>query len=88
MSDRTDQFAVLQDRRAAHSLNDSACFLNELAVRDSHDHAVFGILLASTLTIIPLHYDGARDVIACLIAAMIGALAAYWSAKIQPVENT
>ncbi len=51
-------------------------------------HAVFGILLASTLTIIPLHYDGARDVIACLIAAMIGALAAYWSAKIQPAENT
>ena len=47
-------------------------------------HAVFGIVLASTLTIVPLHYDGARDVLTCLLAAVLGALAAYFSAKLQP----
>ena len=38
-------------------------------------HAVFGIVLASTVVIIPLHYDGARDVLLCLLAAALGALA-------------
>ena len=50
-------------------------------------HAVFGIVLASTLTIVPLHYDGVRDVLTCLLAAALGAFAAYFSAKIQPAEN-
>ena len=50
-------------------------------------HAVFGIVLASTVVIIPLHYDGARDVLLCLLAAALGALAAYLSAKLQPKED-
>ena len=50
-------------------------------------HAVFGIVLASTVVIIPLHYDGARDVLTCLLAAALGALAAYLSAKLQPKED-
>ena len=50
-------------------------------------HAVFGIVLASTVVIIPLHYDGARDVLTCLLAGALGALAAYLSAKLQPKED-
>ena len=50
-------------------------------------HAVFGIVLASTVVIIPLHYDGARDALLCLLAAALGALAAYLSAKLQPKED-
>lgn len=50
-------------------------------------HAVFGIVLASTVVIVPLHYDGARDVLTCLLAAVLGAAAAYFSARIQPAEN-
>ena len=38
-------------------------------------HAVFGIVLASTVVIIPLHYDGARDALLCLLAAALGAAA-------------
>ena len=49
--------------------------------------AVFGIVLASTVVIIPLHYDGARDALLCLLAAALGALAAYLSAKLQPKED-
>ena len=50
-------------------------------------HAVFGIVLASTVVIIPLHYDGVRDALLCLLAAALGALAAYLSAKLQPKED-
>ena len=50
-------------------------------------HAVFGIVLASTVVIIPLRYDGARDALLCLLAAALGALAAYLSAKLQPKED-
>lgn len=50
-------------------------------------HAVFGIVLASTVVIIPLYYDGARDALLCLLAAALGALAAYLSAKLQPKED-
>ena len=50
-------------------------------------HAVFGIVLASTVVIIPLHYDGSRDVLTCLLAAALGALAAYFSARIKPAEE-
>lgn len=49
-------------------------------------HGVFGIVLASTLTIVPLHYDGARDALLCLLFALLGAAAAYLSAKVQPSE--
>ena len=48
---------------------------------------MFGIVLASTVVIIPLHYDGARDALLCLLAAALGALAAYLSAKLQPKED-
>lgn len=51
-------------------------------------HAVFGIVLASTLTIIPLSYDGAKDAALCLMCAALGAVCAYLSAKIQPAEET
>ena len=50
-------------------------------------HAVFGIVLASTVVIVPLHYDGARDALACLLAAALGALAAYFSARLQPAKD-
>ena len=50
-------------------------------------HAVFGIVLASTVVIIPLRYDGARDALLCLLAAALGAFAAYLSAKLQPKED-
>ena len=32
-------------------------------------------------------YDGARDALLCLLAAALGALAAYLSAKLQPKED-
>lgn len=50
-------------------------------------HGVFGIVLASTLVIIPLSYDGARDAALCLLFAVLGALAAYLSAKIHPADD-
>ena len=50
-------------------------------------HAVFGVVLSSTLTIIPLQYSGMRDALTCLLFAVIGALAAYFSAKLQPTEK-
>lgn len=49
-------------------------------------HAVFGIVLASTIVIVPLHYDGVRDALFCLLLAAVGAVIAYLSAKIQPSE--
>ena len=42
-------------------------------------HAVFGIVLASTVVIIPLRYDGARDALLCLLAAALGALAVLFA---------
>ncbi len=50
-------------------------------------HAVFGIVLASTVVIVPLHYDSARDALACLLAAALGTLAAYFSARLQPTKD-
>ena len=47
-------------------------------------HAVFGIVLASTVVIIPLHYTGVKDALLCLLAAVLGTFAAYLSAKVQP----
>ncbi len=47
-------------------------------------HAVFGIVLASTVVIVPLHYDGARDILLCLLCTVVGAVGAYFSAKLQP----
>ena len=51
-------------------------------------HAVFGIVLASTIVIIPPRYNGARDALVCLLAAALGAAAAYWSAGLQPKNDT
>lgn len=49
-------------------------------------HGVVGIILASTLVIIPLHYASASEALLCLLSAALGALAAYLSAKVQPKE--
>lgn len=47
-------------------------------------HAVFGIVLASTVVIIPLEYTDTRELLLCLLAAAVGTFAAYRSAKMQP----
>ena len=49
-------------------------------------HAVFGIVMQRDDND-RLHYDGARDALLCLLAAALGALAAYLSAKLQPKED-
>ena len=49
-------------------------------------HAVFGIVLASTLVIIPFSFLSNQELILSLVCAIIGAACAYFSAKIKPQE--
>ena len=44
-------------------------------------HAVLGVVLASTLSIIPLRYASAREGVLCALCAVLGAAAAYYSQK-------
>lgn len=50
-------------------------------------HAVLGIVLASTIIIIPLHYTSAAELVWGLVCAVAGALIAYFGGKIQPKEK-
>ena len=51
-------------------------------------HAVVGIVLASTLIIIPLSYASAGEAAACLLCAGIGAVLAHLSGKLQAAEES
>ena len=46
-------------------------------------HAVVGIVLASTLIIVPLRYANTRELLLCLACAAVGAYLAHWSGKLQ-----
>ena len=46
-------------------------------------HAVVGIVLASTLIIVPLHYADTSELLLCIACAAVGALLAHWSGKLQ-----
>ena len=50
-------------------------------------HAVVGIVLASTLIIIPLSYASAGEAASCLLCAGIGAVLAHLSGKLQAAEE-
>ena len=46
-------------------------------------HAVVGIVLASTLIIVPVQYAGVRELILCIVCTVIGAVLARFSGKLQ-----
>ena len=46
-------------------------------------HAVVGIVLSSTLIIVPTHYESALELLLCLACAALGALLAHFSGKLQ-----
>ena len=46
-------------------------------------HAVVGIVLASTLIIVPLHYADTRELLLCIACAAVGAYLAHFSGKLQ-----
>ena len=46
-------------------------------------HAVVGIVLASTLIIVPLRYADIRELLLCIACAVVGAVLAHWSGKLQ-----
>lgn len=46
-------------------------------------HAVVGIVLASTLIVVPLRYEDTRELLLCVVCAVIGAVLAHWSGKLQ-----
>lgn len=46
-------------------------------------HAVIGIVLSSTVVIIPLHYQSAKELALSMLLAAVGAVLAYWSSKID-----
>lgn len=46
-------------------------------------HAVIGIVLASTLIIVPLQYANAGEALLCLVCASLGAVLAHFSGKLQ-----
>ena len=45
-------------------------------------HAVFGIVVASTVAIIPLHYAGISEGLLCLAVAIVGGIAGFYSEKL------
>ena len=46
-------------------------------------HAVVGIVLASTLIIVPTRYAGTRELLLCIVCAAVGAVLAHFSGKLQ-----
>ena len=46
-------------------------------------HAVVGIVLASTLIIVPTRYADARELLLCVVCAAVGAALAHFSGKLQ-----
>lgn len=49
-------------------------------------HAVVGIVLASTLIIVPLHYQGTGELLSCIVCAVVGAVLAHLSSRLQAKE--
>lgn len=50
-------------------------------------HAVLGIVLASTLIIVPVSYKSAGEALLCIVYAALGALLAHFSGRLQPKED-
>lgn len=50
-------------------------------------HAVLGIVLASTVIIVPLRYASAAELIWSVLCALAGAVIAYFGGKLQPKEE-
>ena len=50
-------------------------------------HAVIGIVLASTIIIIPTSFASAAELIWGIVCAVLGAAAAYFGGKLQPQEE-
>ena len=50
-------------------------------------HAVIGIVLASTLVIIPTSFASAAEAVWGVVCAILGALLAYFGSKIHPQED-
>ena len=46
-------------------------------------HAVVGIVLASTLIIVPVRYADTRELLLCVVCAAVGAVLAHFSGKLQ-----
>ena len=46
-------------------------------------HAVVGIVLASTLIIVPTRYANTRELLFCIVCAAVGAVLAHFSGKLQ-----
>lgn len=46
-------------------------------------HAVVGIVLASTLIIVPVHYANTQEFLLCIACAAVGAVLAHFSGKLQ-----
>ena len=46
-------------------------------------HAVVGIVLASTLIIVPLHYADIPELLSCILFAAVGVMLAHFSGKLQ-----
>ncbi len=51
-------------------------------------HAVIGIVLASTLVIIPTSFNSTAELVWGVVCAVLGALIAYFGGKIRPQEET
>ncbi len=49
-------------------------------------HAVFGVVLASTLAIVPFSFADTKELIWSIIAAVLGMIAAHWSSGLQVKE--
>ena len=50
-------------------------------------HAVLGIVLASTLIIVPLHYASGAELAWGLVCGVLGAVLAYFGSRIKPAEE-
>lgn len=50
-------------------------------------HAVIGIVLASTLIIIPTSFASTSELIWGIVCAILGAVFAYFGSKLQPQED-
>lgn len=50
-------------------------------------HAVVGIVLSSTLILVPLHYADMQELLLCVLCAAAGALLAHFSGRLQVKEE-
>ncbi|MBR3641797.1 MAG: DUF368 domain-containing protein [Oscillibacter sp.] len=46
-------------------------------------HAVAGVVAATTLVIVPLHYEGTKEIALSVLACAIGFAIAYWMARLD-----